>query len=98
MKSSLLVVAVLLAAAQAAWAQPARPHGADGRGQDLRRGPYQDRNASYDGRRPSPDDGRREGFAPRREEEGANQRMSPAERDELRRQIRDHGRNLYRDR
>ncbi len=98
MKSPLLTVALLLLAAQSAWAQPGRPHGPDGRGHEMRRGNSPERALAPDGRRVSPDDARRDASGPRREEGTGGQRMSPAERDELRRQVREHGRDIYRER
>ncbi len=87
----ILVGSIALAATQLAWAQPARPPGpggAVGRGQEERRGPR--------------DDFRREQVE-RRQERGSNEQpggrqMSPDERRELRQQIRDHGRTIYRER
>lgn len=87
----LLVGGIVLAASQAAWAQPSRPPGpggAVGRGQEERRGPREDL--------------RREQWEHRQErgssEQPGGRQMSPDERRELRQQIRDHGRTIYRER
>jgi len=97
-----LIFAALTATAlaQSAWAQPARPPGGDGqrRGMDERSGQFRDSRASHEGRRGPIDDGARGGLAPRREQAPDGQRMSPDERRELRQQIRDHGRDIYRER
>ncbi len=100
--SRTLILAALIAAAlaQPAWAQPVRPSGPDGqrRGMDERNGQFRDSRASHEGPRRPIDDTRRENLAPRRDDGGDAQRMSPDERRELRRQIRDHGRDIYRER
>ncbi len=96
----ILATLVVAALAQPAWAQPVRPSGPDGqrRGMDERSGQFRDSRASHEGPRRPIDDARREGLAPRRDDAADGQRMSPDERRELRRQIRDHGRDIYRDR
>jgi hypothetical protein len=100
--SRTLILAALIAAAlaQPAWAQPVRPFGPDGqrRGIDERNGQFRDSRASPEGQRRPIDDTHRENLAPRRDDGADGQRMSPDERRELRRQIRDHGRDIYRER
>lgn len=97
---SLTAALIVAALAQAALAQPASAPGGDAqrRGMDERSGQFRDSRASHEGRRGPIDDGARGAPPPRREEGPDGQRMSPDERRELRRQIRDHGRDIYRER
>ena len=92
MNMPLLLLAILLAiSAQAGWAQAGRHNGPaggpPGRGMD----------------RPARDEARRDQGAqrrdePRRREDPRDSSMSPAERRELRDQVRDHGRLIYQER
>jgi len=87
----ILVGSIALTVTQLTWAQPGRPPdqgGPAGRGHEERRAP------SEDFRREQVE--RRQERRPA-EEPGARQ-MSPDERRELRQQIRDHGRSIYRER
>lgn len=92
MKRFLIIVGTIaLTVTQLTWAQPGRPPGqggAAGRGHEERRAPREDF--------------RREQVEPRQErvpgEPPGGRQMSSDERRELRQQIRDHGRSIYRDR
>lgn len=92
MKRFLIVVgSIALTVTQLTWAQPGRPPGqggAGGRWHEERRAPREDL--------------RREQVERRQErlpsDESGGRQMSPDERRELRQQIRDHGRSIYRDR
>lgn len=87
----ILVGSIAFAASQLAWAQSGRPSGQDGTG-----------GRGHEERRVPRDDLRREQVERRQErppgEEPGGRQMSPDERRELRQQIRDHGRSIYRDR
>ena len=91
MRNSFLLAIALALAAQSAFAQPQRPFGsgAPGRGAEDARGQRVD---------PQRDPQRRENPDRRLDPGPPEQRMSPDERRELRRQIRDHGRDNYRER
>lgn len=90
-----LIVLGFLAASQVVWAQP-RPGGQSGGGgrnfQDRRAERQDQRREQFDRRPPQGDHNDRAG----RNEPGG-QRMSPEERRALRDQVRDHGRDIYRD-
>lgn len=92
--SSLIFLGALIAA-QAVWAQP-RPGGQGGGGernfQERRAERQEPRREQFDRRPPQGDRNER---AERSDRGG--QRMTPEERRALRDQVRDHGRDIYRD-
>ncbi|MBL8384390.1 MAG: hypothetical protein JNM90_15025 [Burkholderiales bacterium] len=97
-----LLLLLALAAAPAVQAQPWSIQGPGGlsgppRGAEERKGAYQDRRASFDHGR---ERDQRDGFGrgARQGEPPPHHGMSHEERRELRRQIRDHGRDIYRER
>lgn len=88
-----IVALAMLIACQATLAQPHRPAGPGGGGGPGRA--YEDQRAARDNlRREVPDRRREQGT----QEDRGERRMSPDERRELRQQIRDHGRDIYRER
>ena len=102
-----IIALICLATAQAVWAQPrfgAQGGGNNGRHIEERRGQRQEqRREQFDRRQQQQQQqqqqqGNRNERAERNERnEPGNQRMSPDERRALRDQIRDHGRDIYRD-
>lgn len=91
MRNSFLLAIALALAAQGAFAQQNRPFGSSAPG----RGAEDGRSQRGDPQREPP---RRDNLERRQDPGQHEQRMSPDERRELRRQIRDHGRDNYRER
>jgi hypothetical protein len=100
-----LIALICLTTAQAAWAQPR--YGVQGNGGGMGRGIEERRSQRQEPRREQFDrrqqqvgrqDQRNEQRSERNEPtDRGNQRMSPDERRALREQIRDNGREIYRD-
>ena len=94
---AIIIALTVLAAAQAAWAQP-RPGGGGGPGGgnlDERRAERQPHRRDQIERRGQQGERGQPGASPGGPHGG--QRMTPDERRALRDQVRDHGRDIYRD-
>ena len=94
----ILAGTIALTATQLAWAQPGQPPGPPGQAGAVGRGQEERRGAREDFRREQMDRRQERGQERGSNAEQGGRHMSPDERRELRQQIRDHGRSIYRDR